>query len=190
MILIFTHRHCTADNQVHTTHLPGTHHMPTDLRRDARAKKLIRIYTKLRREYEHRFRRRVTTLRQKFRRLNVSTANNSLTSLSDTASLSFESSESTNESDHGTHNIWSTVMSSPSSVGSISWASSDDEMHLGSSDSDSSSSGYGGDDDSDFESDMLDLESDDTGDDSEEEFGSMASGEEGSEDVNMEPVAI
>jgi hypothetical protein len=54
-------------------------------------------------------------------------------------------------------------------------------MDFGNSDSDSSSSGYGG-DDSDFESDMLDPASDDSGDDS-EDFGSLASWEEGSEPV-------
>ena len=168
--------------------------MPTDLRRDAQAKKLIRIYTKLQWEYEHRLCQRLTKLRHKFQSLGP--ANNSLTSLSDETSMSFslDSSNSTNDhSDLGTDtdDIWSRVMSSPSSVESISWPSSDDAMHFSSSDSDSSSSGYGGDDDSDFESDMLDPASDDSGDNSEEGFSSLASWEEGSEPegVIMESMA-
>jgi hypothetical protein len=100
--------------------------MPTRPRRDARAKKLLRVYAKLRREYEHRLRRRIRALRRKLRRLDVNLktdSSDSETSLSDTISLSLEQTSEFDDEE------WSDFPSIPSiSDLSMSESSHDDDM--------------------------------------------------------------
>ena len=161
--------------------------MPMQLRRGAYAKRLVQIYTKLRWEYEHRQRRRTLKLKQKIRLLKIHTVSNSLTltSLSDTTSLSLESSLKSTTDQSDTTGIqdeleWDDRILSPSSVESISRPGSDDESLSQCSSSFKSDLGYGGDEDSDLEG----LDPDDNTDS--EEFGGHASDldleEEGSDE--------
>lgn len=93
--------------------------MPKPPRRNARAKALVRLYTKLRREYEQRKHRRISRLRKLYRQLRVTSANNlslsSLSSLSSSeSSLNSTGGDTTNLEDEGTasEDSWADILGS------------------------------------------------------------------------------
>lgn len=158
-------------------------------RRDARAKKLLRYYLTLRREYERRKRRRIFKLKHIFRQTKLSSnAQESLSSLSSLSSDSFSSNDDS-DSESSTDGSWADILGSDwrgrgMSLGSITSFSSPSSISdlpelvsVGNGSDSSSSPGYGGDKESDFESDMLDISDDD--DREKQSVGSLEDGASG-----------
>ena len=146
-------------------------------RRNARATK----YNKLRREYDHRMRSRISRLRKQFHLLN--SGNHGLSSMSEMSTLSsissFEGDETSGSSDFSldvSDDVWGeilgrnwrgkTMLGSDTSITSGPFTTSLSDLVpelISVGRHSSSSSGYGDDEDSDFASDMLEF-SDEDGD--------------------------
>ena len=147
-------------------------------RRIARAKTLIRLYSKLWREYEQRKRHRISKLRKLYRLINIpSKGGLSLSSLSSlSSSESFSSSTNTTEDDEtSSENSWAEILGSDwrgrgilgseTSLGSESGLDIPELVSLGHDSDSSSSSGYSGDVGSDVESDILEVSDDEDDED-------------------------
>lgn len=147
-------------------------------RRNARVKKLVFRYNKLRREYDHRMRSRISRLRKQFHLLN--SGNHGLSSMSEMSSISsFEGDETSGSSDFSSDvsdDVWGeilgvnwrgkTMLGSDTSITSGPFTTSLSDLVpelISVGRHSSSSSGYGDDEDSDFASDMLEF-SDEDGD--------------------------
>jgi hypothetical protein len=146
--------------------------MPKPPRRSARAKTLVRLYTKLRLGYEQRKRCRTSRLKRLYRLLRIpSTGHLSLSSLSSESTPSSLSATTDSENEgtsSSSEDSWAEVLGSDwqgQGMGSDTSLASDDSDILSqgdhSSDSSStSSSGYSGDAESDFESGELEVSDD------------------------------
>ena len=165
-------------------------------RRNARAKKLVFRYNKLRQEYDHRMCSRISRLKNLFRLLN--SGNHAPSPMSEMSALSSVSSfegdemsgDSSDFSSDVSDDVWGeilghnwrgkTMLGSDTSITSGPFATSLSdlpELILVGRHS-SSSSGYGDDEDSDFASDMLEI-SDEDGDGDTGIMGGSEDSEEG-----------
>ena len=166
------------NNKYHPSSRPPTV-MARAHRRSARAKALVRLYTRLRRDYERRKHRHISRLKRLHHLLSVpSTDHLSLSSLSSLSSSSTSSdrSDTTGDEETTSEDSWADVLGSnwrgrwiqPSDVSLDSEVDILDVSSQQDHDADSSSiSGYSADADSSFRSDVFETsDNEDTDDDS------------------------